>query len=138
MFKPGEIVLIKWGPEQLRPVPRRIETQAEADAINAGELPFGSYEGATLSRPKGKTHYFPNCRGLPYSTPLAWDLRSTTCKHCLYKRAMDLRGWRWHKEINDEHVSYLIGELGDRVKDFGDTEKYGEESEWLVRRRKHD
>ena len=117
-YKTGDVLMLTYTKIQ---VGRRI-TADESDALNRGEIPW---EGVTsVVCPKGKVHYFPTCGGKEIVS-LSRSVSSTTCKTCLLRRAIMLRGWRWTHPNNTEEVAYLTAQLGSRVAGFGDQNLYG-------------
>jgi hypothetical protein len=90
----------------------------EAKMLNSGKSPWPKSGLTCVRRPKKKIHYYPSCGGKEHKS-LARSIKATTCRHCLMERARQLKGWRWSHPYNHDEVSWLILQLCDRVKDFG-------------------
>lgn len=112
-YIPNEVLILHYGSVLVGRTP----TAEEADALNRGEMPWETVE--KITRPRGKVHFFPECRGHDASGKgLSRSVQDTTCRHCLIKRAMELRGLRWTLPDNAEEVAYLTLMLSDRVNGF--------------------
>jgi len=94
----------------------RCLTSEEADTLNKGEDPWGM-ELSRVCRPKTKVHYYPDCQGREVAD-LSRSIRATTCSHCLFRRAQQLRGWRWKAAQNKDEVMVLKMRLGLLVADY--------------------